>query len=646
MLAAGAALAFLFLLWASAGVRHDAREAASRAVRVAQLAGTIRHLDEWLTMSARMMVSSGDPRWAERYGQAEPVLEAAINEAMALAPAEVRERLNATTNEANLRLVEIERQALELTAAGEAEQAVRLLDGSEYERLKEVYARGLEEFMLRLELVARGQAEALDRRAWQEAIAIALVGVAMLACFALAGRARLRGALDATRRAAGTDALTGLLNRRGFTERLDGALALHAAGARDADTIIVLLIDLDRFKLVNDNHGHPMGDQLLVRVAERIRRHVRADTHVARLGGDEFALALELPQDADDAPEAVATVLATRLVAALSQPFVLTGDIEVTIGASTGFAIAPADGQDAAALMRAADVAMYHAKHAGGARAQRFEPELDAIARDRAAMEAELRLALRAGEVRPHFQPLVSIENPARLIGFEALARWHHPQRGHVPPASFIPIAEAAGLMAQLTDTVMTEACRTAAGWAAPLTVSVNVAPTLVQSQSLVTMVRQALSRSGLAPERLELELTESALIADLDAARTVLNQIAGVGVRLALDDFGTGYSGLSRIGALRVNTLKIDQSFIRCMSRNAHSRKIVAAVLGLGSSLGLVTVAEGVEDAGTAALLQGMGCDVAQGWLFGKPVPSDVASSLAAQSIWDAREAESRAAA
>ena len=419
------------------------------------------------------------------------------------------------------------------------------------------------------------------------------------------------------------DALTGLPNRRRLREEAARAVA---GAARGGGPVALMMVDLDRFKSVNDLHGHPAGDRLLQEVAVRLRAAGRGGDTVARLGGDEFAIIAAL---GSGDPSKQASRLARRLVAALEEPFKLV-DCTVRIGCCVGVAMAPQDAADVEALMRRADLALYRAKAEGRGCFRFFEAGMDVRIRERAALEADLRVAIAHDELVPYFQPLVEIGSE-RILGFEALARWLHPTRGLVPPTDFIPIAEDAGLIVPLTGKLLRKACRAAATWPGQLSIAVNVSPLQLRDRSLPGIIRSVLEQTGLAANRLEIELTESALVGDLDLARDVMDRLKAIGVRLVLDDFGTGYSSLAHLQALPFDKIKIDASFVRAMAHDPGSRKIVAAVVGLGHSLGLPIVAEGVEEERDAETLRELGCDAGQGWLYGRPVPAETVAAMLA---------------
>ena len=627
-LALAAALGILLWLgWTGTGTRAQMRLAGQRAVRVAELRGTFAYFDELRTMSAHLAVQSGDPRWVARFEEAGPKLAAAIAEAVALATPEVGSALATTVEEANGDLAAMERAAFSLLAGGDRDGAQALLDSPEFAYLQAVYDSGIEAFGQDLETLATARAKALNDRAWMETSGLGLSAIFLVAAvFALKGRARLRAALAATEAVARTDALTGLPNRRGLYEQLRTALA---RADRNGGAIALLLCDLDRFKGVNDAHGHPAGDHLLQLVAARLRNAAGAGSTIARLGGDEFALVV--PLDAanpfDPASEEAAQ-LARRIIAVLGQPFALPDGPVAQVGVSIGVALARAQEGDADALVCRADVALYRAKADGRGRFHFFDPGLDTHIQKRALLEGELRQAVAHDILRPHFQPLVDIAT-GRLIGFEMLARWPHPTRGILPPGEFIPVAEDAGLIGLLTEGLLRRACRAAAAWPSDTFVACNLSPFQLRDRGLPATVQSILVETGLPAHRLELEITESALVGDIDLARDLLGKLKALGVRLALDDFGTGYSSLRHLQLLPIDKLKIDAGFVRAMGGDTESRKIVAAVIGLSHSLGLLTVAEGVEDEGTAALLRDLGCDVGQGWLYGRPASEEAVGAL-----------------
>ncbi len=409
------------------------------------------------------------------------------------------------------------------------------------------------------------------------------------------------------------DTLTGLPNRAMFAERVTDALEQMR---RSNHTIAMLCVDLDRFKQVNDTLGHPSGDKLLARVADRLRTTVRDGDTVARLGGDEFAI-VQCPIAGAYEVRAVAE----RLIRALSLPYDIDGQ-QVTIGASIGVAFAPDDTVDGAELLKLADLALYRAKSDGRGVFRFFEAGMDTNLQARQRLETELRVAVDEQQFEVFYQPLIELASN-RVIGFEALIRWRHPDRGLVSPDDFIPIAEETGLIVPMGDWVLRQACVDAMAWPPHISVAVNISAVQFRSDALKSSVLDALAFSGLEPSRLELEFTETALLTDARSTFTILQQLQAFGVRIAMDDFGTGYSSLSYLRSFPFNKIKIDQSFVREIETDRDCKSIVRAVVALGLSLGISTTAEGVESQSQVEYLRAEGCDVVQGYYFSRPVPA-----------------------
>jgi diguanylate cyclase (GGDEF)-like protein len=413
------------------------------------------------------------------------------------------------------------------------------------------------------------------------------------------------------------DALTGLTNRRYFVEALETLRGRMTEGRRGA----VLLIDLDRFKPVNDLYGHAAGNAVLCTVAERLEALLPAGGVAARLGGDEFALLVPFTGSSENIKR-----LAQQMIASLTAP-IAWNDGEVKIGATVGIALVTGD-DDADALLHAADLAMYQGKREGRGTFRVFEDSMDTELRERAALEAELREAVESGEIEPFYQPVVSL--PGRdCVGFEVLARWRHPTRGLLGPNHFIAIAEETGMIADLSYRLLRQACRDAVSWPPHLQLAVNIAPQQFQDRGLAQRILGILAETGFSPQRLEVEITESALVQDLEAARATLTSLQNLGVRIALDDFGTGYSSLYHLRELKFDKLKIDRSYVDTITLSEERAKLVDAIISLGRSLGLVTTAEGIETDASVDWLSGQGCDFGQGYLFGKPMPKEEVDSM-----------------
>ena len=417
------------------------------------------------------------------------------------------------------------------------------------------------------------------------------------------------------------DTLTGLPNRLLINETLGRAMAdADKWGSRCA----FMMIDLDRFKAVNDTLGHPVGDRLLGRVSERLKLLMTENEMIGRLGGDEFAVVV---RDATDTQRT--EQLAQTIIDALSQPYEVDQHT-LYIGASVGLAIGPRDGRTAEMLIRSADLALYRSKDAGGGVFHAYEPQLHMAAEERRVLEIALRNAVENSQMHLNYQPVVNAAT-GQLTGFEALLRWTHPEFGNVSPAKFVPLAEEARLIAPIGEWVLRNACDEAARWELPARIAVNVSPEQLHNPAFVSVVAQALAQSGLRPERLELEVTESVFMREGTVAVEVLEKILDLGVRLSLDDFGTGYSSLGYLAHTRFSSIKIDRSFIQSASKGTKEAiAIIRAVVALADSLGMATTAEGVETEEEHVMVQQLGCTKVQGYYFGRPLPVQEARALA----------------
>ncbi|MHA6690262.1 EAL domain-containing protein [Devosia sp. A449] len=410
------------------------------------------------------------------------------------------------------------------------------------------------------------------------------------------------------------DALTGLPNRASFGRQLDSEIA-HAA--RQGQSFAVLCLDLDRFKEVNDLFGHPVGDVLLQRVAQSLQKSLAPDCIAARLGGDEFAVIIPDTGSPERAGRVAETILDGFRIANNESPE------SAAISASIGIALYPDDALDAQHLMTHADTALYRAKHDGRGIYRFFEAEMGVKIRERRLLENDLRHAISRNQLRLVYQPQIDIKS-GEVSGFEALVRWEHPVNGDIPPSDFIPIAEESGLILQIGEWVMRKACADAALWTNPLSIAVNVSAVQMQNAGLPDMIMQTLLQTGLSPARLEIEITETALVRDIKRAIHSLRQIKALGVRVAMDDFGTGYSSLANLRAFAFDKIKIDRSFIKSVDSNEQSAAIVRAVLGLGAGLNLPVVAEGIERIEELDFLRGETCAEAQGFLLSRPADID----------------------
>jgi diguanylate cyclase (GGDEF)-like protein/PAS domain S-box-containing protein len=445
------------------------------------------------------------------------------------------------------------------------------------------------------------------------------------------------------------DSLTGLANRALFSDRVDHSLA---RGTREAGRVAILFIDLDDFKTINDTLGHAAGDRVLQRVAAALLNATRGCDTVSRLGGDEFAVLLER-MNQDEGPE----VAAQRIVNALARPIDVDPGRSITVGASIGIAMQSL-AQDRDELLRNADVALYEAKNHARGRWVVYDPSMHAALVDKVSLEADLRVAIercqlahrpglartgtfpRFDDVAPQsqislaYQPIVDVASES-ITGFEALLRWTHPERGVIPPATFVPVAEESGLVLALGRWVLRTACQQAAVWNAgrgqPVSVTVNLSVRQLQDDSLALDVEGALKESGLPANCLTLEMTESVIMREPSAARARLHELKQLGVRIAIDDFGTGYSSLSHLQQFPVDILKIDRSFLHRMHQGSQETALVRTIIALAKLLSLATIAEGVEDAHQLQQLRELGCDSMQGFLFGRPMSAEEIDAILA---------------
>ena len=414
------------------------------------------------------------------------------------------------------------------------------------------------------------------------------------------------------------DSLTGLGNRLLFKEELEQALTEGSA-----KTLAVLFVDLDGFKAVNDTGGHSVGDLLLKSLAAKLRDLLPPRDRIARLGGDEFAI-LQI----SGVQPSSSIALAERIIEVAAHPQNIEGH-DVTVGASVGIAIVRPGEMNAETVLKCADLAMYSAKSGGRGTFRMFDPQMDAIAQTRRSLERDMRTALVQGDFSLFYQPLVNLQT-RKVTAFEALMRWHHAERGSVAPSEFIPVAEEMGLIVQLGEWALRQACMEAVDWPDGIHVSVNLSPLQFAKGNLVSTVMSALASSGLPASRLELEITESVLLEKSDRNITILNHLRALGVRISMDDFGTGYSSIGYLRSFPFDKIKIDQSFVRDVLVDEGSLAIVRAIAGLGVSFGMTTTAEGVETEEQMRCLNREGCIEVQGYLLSKPVPpAEVAGLL-----------------
>ncbi len=437
--------------------------------------------------------------------------------------------------------------------------------------------------------------------------------------------ARLRSSLDARQKAekraqhvSRHDPLTGLYNRRVMMELMQKRIGKAKAGGK---ALSVLLMDLDRFRPITDLRGHDVGDAILQEVARRLRDVCQLDQVPIRLGDDEFAVIVTEGEDMD-----AATGVARRILTAMDEKF-LIGDVALSVGISIGIAVWNQD-IDEVELLRHADQAMYRAKREGRGRFGLFDDALGERLRQAAEMEAELILAIERAEIVPHFQPIVEIAN-RNLVGFEVLARWRHERLGQVPPEVFIKLAEDTGQINAISWLVLRQACAIARDWDPDLTIAFNLSPRQFRDPDLSSTISAVLAESDFPPTRLEIEITETAVIEDVDYARATIENLRWLGIRISLDDFGTGFSSLATLSRLPFDKLKIDRSFVTEVTEDTQKAKIVAAIISLAGSLDLSVTAEGIETLDTYEMLAGLNCELGQGFLFDRPLAGNQVHDL-----------------
>ena len=439
----------------------------------------------------------------------------------------------------------------------------------------------------------------------------------------------LRRALARSTHLATHDTLTGLPNRALFRDRLEQSVAWSR---REGTALAVLYLDLDRFKEVNDTLGHAAGDQLLIGVTERLRACVRETDTLARLGGDEFAIVQVGARQLADTE-----MLAQRLIDALDPGFDLDGN-QVIVGVSVGIALRSAtdvmlSNVDAGVLLQEADMALYRAKEEGRGIYRFFAAEMNQKLLERRALEADILEAISKDQFSLHYQPQLDLAR-RKIVGAEALLRWHHPLRGDISPEDFIPLAEETGLIARIGEWVLHEACRQAALWPDLGCIAVNVSPVQFRRPCFVEQVKRALEQSGLEAARLEIEITEGVLLHETDETLATLRRLRGLGITIAMDDFGTGYSSLGYLQKFRFDKIKIDRSFVQNLQADGHGAEIVRAVLRMSHALGIRVNAEGVEHEHQAAMLHEEGCEEVQGFLFSRAVDGAAFSELLARNV------------
>ena len=595
------------------------RSAARQLVTAYQTADQILLADERLTMSAHMAAATGDERWIKRYEANIALIDDAIRRASDMAPPDVGKEFDAKTRASNDRLVELEHASFAAVRAGDAKAARRLLNSGLYTHHKQVLDDGTRTFIKSTIAAERSHLDTIERRSWviiPLAMLISIVGAVLLWRRFDASLSRSECAFlqaeSTIRDLAMNDALTGMANRRALCI---GVQTVLLRAERNHTHVATLMIDLDRFKPVNDRHGHGIGDLVLKEVARRLNDVLRNGELRARFGGDEFVAVVEYSGARD-----IVRQVSHRVIEALAAPMTFDG-LKIQIGASIGIALYPNDATSEADLLRKADLALYRAKQQGRGALRFYDVNMEVDSDELARLEDELRNAVSSGAIVPYFQPIIDLES-GRTRGFELLCRWPHATRGLVQPGDIIPLAETAGFIDELTITMLRIGCAQVRSLPSTMTLALNIAPQQLEDDWLAQKLLAVLTETGFPPHRLEIEITEQALVSDFAAAKHVINSLRNIGIKIALDDFGTGYSSLYYLAELPFDTIKIDRSLIATLHERDESRKIVTAIVGLGKSLGLSTIAEGVETARTVDLLREIGCRAAQGYYFGKPMP------------------------
>lgn len=619
----GAAVVIVAVVLERTNFERAQSTAIVRMFEANRAAADILLADEQLTMAANMAVATGEKRWIERYENSLADIGKAIDRAKRLASPSAAKKFDQETRVSNDRLVQLERAAFDAMNKGDVRGARRLLDSGLYAHYKRTLADGSTSYFQSVRSQIHAQLLRLQRRT-----EVYLPLVIMLCGFGAyylwyrlnVSLGRLHRAFvraeSTIRQLAMKDALTGLANRRALFFELKNLLERARAQKRK---LAVFMIDLDRFKPVNDQYGHLAGDIVLKEVADRLVAALPDAQILARYGGDEFVVVYKLDSDfnADE-------LIARKIIDVLANTMSVEGN-DLRVGATLGSAIYPDDASAEEELIAKADLALRRGKSQGSGAAVAYNAYMDIDVDARSQLETELRNAISSGEFVPYFQPVVDMST-GRVRGFEILCRWNHPTRGLLQPSEFIPFAEASHLIGDLTIALLRAACAGARAFPETITLAINIAPRQIQNPALAHGILAVLSETGFAPHRLEVELTETALVCDIAAAKHVIASLKGLGIKVALDDFGTGYSSLCYLSELPIDMIKIDRAFISTMHTREESAKIVIAILGLSKSLQLATIAEGVEGEVDAEFLKANGCIMAQGRFYGMPMPLEEA--------------------
>lgn len=598
-------------------------EASARLINAQKVANDILLADEQLTLSANLAVETGDPKWISRYQQNLPLIQVAIAKAEELAPIEVANKFRLETGIANDHLIRLEKLAFSKLADGNTEAAIKIINGADYEYQKQLLSDGTTRFLVTTVDSLSDEVKSIGDRAQllEWLVALFCFGLSFLVWRHISNsiidsEKKLSAAQRKIHETAMHDSLTSLPNRAALKEVVSRALS---RAKRNDTKVALMVIDLDHFKLINDRFGHLVGDEVLKVVSDRLTDCMRNEEVIARFGGDEFVAVLEYEKDDNSIQQ-----VTERMIKSLSNPLSVVNR-ELHLGISIGFAIYPDNATSYLELVRKADVALYQTKLNGRGAVTSFNSEMDEIAENKLRIEQGLRDALLKGQIEPYYQPLIDI-NTGKLCSLEILARWIHPEHGMIAPDKFIPIAESSGLIQGITEALLGRACREILACDCSIPISINLSPEQFLDNAIPDLILYILASNRFPASRLEIELTENALVADIDAANKIITRYKQLGIRVALDDFGTGYSSLGYLSELKVDKIKIDRSFISTMHDSIKSHTIINAIVSLGHSLDLPVVAEGIETEEDLNVLKEMGCNIAQGYLFSKPVPvSDV---------------------
>lgn len=596
-------------------------DAADMEVQAQKLADSIQLADVMLTTSARLAAATGDTRWIERYTSAIPLMDEALENAAVLASVKESRNFQSVAKLANDNLVTIETRVIELVKKGNLIDASSLLNSEEYNRDKQVLGKATDNFIGSILQATHDNLDSL--RNWT------MIGYGLLIIVGAVGSYLLWKVLTFTlykseqsieesenkiRDLAMKDSLTGLSNRYHF-EEVSTTMIKNAE--RDESKLALLMLDLDRFKPVNDTYGHEMGDTVLRQVSKRLKQVLRTNDVSARFGGDEFVVMLNVDSDKCDVVE-----IAQRIISEVRKPITSDGKT-VQIDASIGAAFLPDDAANFSELMRKADIALYSAKNAGRGMAKLFSGEMDDEVAHQQFVKENIRNSIKSGEFIPYFQPIFDIASN-KIHSLELLARWQHPKHGLLTPDQFLGQVIEFDLINELTLSLLKYGCQRVAELPLSISISLNIAARQINDVWLVERILAILRETNFPADRLIIEITESALITDFDVARKILKSWQKRGIRVAIDDFGTGYSSLTYLSKLPFDELKIDRSFIEDINSSEDNKKIISTIITLSNSLGIKTVAEGVETIQQYESLTELGCDMVQGYLLSRPVAYD----------------------